>query len=99
MVAITLTCDKSQHAGNALDDYPAPTTRTEAEQDLRYGQMAVVIHQGEDWPSGRLCRNCKARWPCRLQRWGFAVLVTAGWTKDDVKRLLARARAGEVPWA
>jgi hypothetical protein len=76
-----------------------PTDAVEAERDVRYGQMAVVIHQGEDWPSGRLCRNCHERWPCRLYRWGLAVLTVAGWNMLDVEHILKQAETGEVPWS
>ena len=79
-----------------LDEYLVDITN--AERDVRYAQMAMVIHQGEDWPSGRFCRNCHARFPCRLAHWGFRVLVAAGWTSRDMAHLVERARAGEVPW-
>jgi hypothetical protein len=49
-----------------LDDYPVDLERIRA--DLPYAQRAVVIHQGEDWPTGRFCRNCHSRYPCRLAR-------------------------------
>ncbi len=91
--------DEMQCAGDPVDDYPVPTDRLLAERDLRYGQMAVVIHQGEDWPSGKFCRNCHAQWPCRLYCWGFAVLTTAGWTTTDMRHLVQRAEAGDAPWS
>jgi hypothetical protein len=75
-----------------------PLERVMAEQNLRYGQMAVVIHQGEDWPSGRICRNCHAAFPCQWARWGARVLTAADWTIHDVAHLLKEARAGRVPW-
>jgi hypothetical protein len=80
-----------------LDDYPVDLERIR--DDLPYAQRAVVIHQGEDWPTGRLCRNCHGRWPCRLARWGVSVLQAAGWTSERIAGLVARAEAGEVPWA
>jgi hypothetical protein len=79
-----------------LDDYPVNLETIR--DDLPYAQRAVVIHRGEDWPTGRFCRNCHARWPCRLYRWGFAVLRTAGWTPQHMRRLVDRAEAGDVPW-
>jgi hypothetical protein len=79
-----------------LDEYPVDSVN--ARYDARYAQMAVVIHQGEDWPSGRLCRNCHAPFPCRLARWGVRVLVAAGWTSRDMALLVSRAKAGVVPW-
>jgi hypothetical protein len=79
-----------------LDDYPVNLETIR--DDLPYAQRAVVIHQSEDWPTGRFCRNCHARWPCRLYRWGLAVLRTAGWTPQHMRRLVDRAEAGDVPW-
>jgi hypothetical protein len=90
--------DEARTAAHTLDDFPTPVDRVEAERDLRYGQMAVVIHQGEDWPSGRPCRNCHAPWPCRVYRWGFRVLLAAKWSTADIAHLEARSRLGEVPW-
>jgi hypothetical protein len=80
-----------------LDDYPVDLATIR--DDLPYAQRAVVIHQGEEWPTGRLCRNCHGRFPCRLARWGVGVLKTAGWTSERIARLLERAEAGDVPWA
>lgn len=82
-----------------FDDYMPPLTPDEAQRDLRYGQMAYVIHQGEQWPSGVLCRNCGGPWPCPLYRWGLAVLEMAGWNADDLRHLLERVKQGDVPWA
>jgi hypothetical protein len=79
-----------------LDGYPVKLETIR--QDLPYAQRAVVVHQGEDWPSGRYCRNCHARFPCRLACWGLAVLQTAGWTSERIAGLLERAQSGEVPW-
>jgi hypothetical protein len=73
------------------DDYPVPTDRLLAQCDAPFARLAVAIHQGEDWPSGRLCRNCRPRFPCGLARWGHGVLVAAGWTSADVARFLAQA--------
>jgi hypothetical protein len=78
--------------------FDVPLEQVMAEQNLRYGQMAVVIHQGEDWPAGRFCRNCHARFPCRLALWGARVLEAAGWTTVDVAHMLGRAKSGDVPW-
>lgn len=95
MVALAST-DETQYQDEALVDYSMEPA--EAQRDLRYAQMAVVIHQGEDWPAGRVCRNCHAPFPCRLARWGGRVLTLVGWTPLDVAYLLERAKAGEVPW-
>jgi hypothetical protein len=80
------------------DDYPVPTDRLLAQRDLRYGQMAVVIHRREDWPSGPVCRNCHGAWPCRLHRWGLQVLWSAGWSTTDIVHLVRQADSGQVPW-
>lgn len=79
-----------------LDELSVDPERVE--QDLGLAQRAVVIHQGELWPTGRFCRNCHARWPCRLYRWGHLVLWLAGWREADIAHLVRRAEAGEVPW-
>ena len=68
------------------------------EQDLLLAQRAVVIHQGEPWPTGVFCRNCHGRWPCQLYRWGHLVLWLAGWREADITDLVRQAEAGEVPW-
>src|SRR4051794_36077209 len=71
-----------------LEDYPVPVHKAEAQRDLRYGQMAVVIHRREDWPGGAVCRNCHEPWACRLHRWGLRVLQTAGWNTSDIAVLV-----------
>jgi hypothetical protein len=83
--------------GEVVSDYPVDLETISA--DLPYAERAVVIHQGEDWPSGRFCRNCHARFPCRLARWGVGVLQVAGWTNERIAELPAQAKAGDVPWA
>jgi hypothetical protein len=70
-----------------------------AEQDLIYGQMAVVIHQPEDWPAGPLCRNCRGPWECPLHNWGVRILLAAGWTDEDMAELVRHAEQGHVPWS
>jgi hypothetical protein len=85
-----------RHTGDSLDDYPVNLETLR--QDLPYAKRAVVIHQGEDWPASRFCRSCRTRWPCRLYRWGFAVLSVAGWTATAMRRLVEQAEAGDVPW-
>jgi hypothetical protein len=89
--------DAAPYVGEPRADYPVNLEAIR--EDLPYAQRAVVIHQGEDWPTGRFCRNCHGRWPCRLYRWGFAVLTTAGWTPQHMGRLVERAEAGDVPWS
>lgn len=81
---------------DAGDDYPVNLEAIR--QDLPNAQRAVVIHQGEDWPAGRFCRNCHAPYPCRLARWGVGVLHVAGWTNKRIAQLAEQAEAGELPW-
>jgi hypothetical protein len=89
--------DEVRPAPDPLDDYPVDPA--EAQHDRRHAQMAVVIHAPEDWPTGKFCRNCHARWPCRLCRWGVQVLQAAGWADADIVALVRRAEAGELPWS
>jgi hypothetical protein len=67
-------------------------------KDIGIAKRMVAIHQDEQWPSGRFCRNCHARYPCRWHRWGLNVLFTAGWNETDIAALLSRVAAGDVPW-
>jgi hypothetical protein len=98
MVTIAQRRNGRDRASDPVDDYPVPDDPLLARRDLRYGQMAVVIHQAEQWPDGPLCRNCRGRWPCRLYRWGFQLLTVAEWTPADIRHLQAQADAGVVPW-
>ncbi len=91
------TAHLSETHSYKLDDYVVDLTTLRA--DLPYAQRAVAIHQGEDWPMGRFCRNCHDRYPCRLARWGVGLLQAAGWTSERIAGLVARAEAGDVPWA
>jgi hypothetical protein len=68
------------------------------ERDIAIAMRLVVVHQPESWPHGQFCQNCNLHWPCRLQRWGLNVLLTAGWVEADIAKLLGRARNGSVPW-
>ena len=79
------------------DGYPVQLDRVQ--EDVPLAQRAVIVHQPEQWPAGCFCRNCKARWPCRLHAWGLTVLQAAGWTGVRIAELVRRAGAGEVPWA
>lgn len=77
-----------------LDEHPA-------QRDILAAQRAVIVHAPEDWPSGRMCRNCGylSRFPCRLHVWGFRLLLSAGWTPTGIAELVRRAERGEVPWS
>jgi hypothetical protein len=83
-------------ADDPLDDYPVNLETIRG--DLPYAQRAVVIHQGEDWPAGKFCRNCHGRFPCQLARWGVDVLQAAGWSSRQIAELVERAETGDVPW-
>jgi hypothetical protein len=96
-MAATAARAEPQPAGELPADYSVSLETLR--EDLPYAQRAVVIHQGEDWPTGRFCRNCHARYPCRLARWGVNVLQVAGWTSERIAQLVAQAKAGKVPWA
>jgi hypothetical protein len=96
MAVIAQRGEHARAAGDVLAGYPVNLETIR--QDLPYARRAVVIRQGEDWPAGRFCRNCRARWPCRLARWGWAVLRIVGWTAGDMRRLVERAVAGDVRW-
>ncbi|HWH01721.1 MAG TPA: hypothetical protein VNV66_20935 [Pilimelia sp.] len=78
------------------DDYSVDASS--ASLDVPLAVRAVVTHQPEQWPFGPLCRNCHAAWPCRLCRWGLAVLEVAGWHRTAIADLPCRARAGETLW-
>ncbi|MGC9669356.1 hypothetical protein ACNTMW_22720 [Planosporangium sp. 12N6] len=78
-------------------EYPVPAQPTN--EDIEYAQKAVIIHQGEQWPTGTLCVNCHAPWPCALNRWGRTVLTSVGCGEADVVGLIRRARHGIVPWS
>ena len=54
---------------------------------------------GQTWPSGQLCRNDHAPWPCDLYRWGHQVLWLAGWRDAEITQLRRQVEAGELPWA
>jgi hypothetical protein len=93
----TRTAQARHAARDDPGDYPVDPER--AHLDRHAAIKAVVVHQGLSWPSGELCANCHAPWPCRLRRWGAAVLRAVGRTDEDIADLLRRAKAGDVPWA
>ncbi len=84
------------HADSEPDDVQVDLAA--AHCDVRFAQRAVVVHGPELWPSGRICRNCHAPWPCRTCRWGVAVLHATGWTDEHIVSLVERAKKGDVPW-
>ena len=87
--------------GNGVDDdldAACAIDQATAARHLIVAQKAVVIHRPEQWPTGNFCVNCHARWPCRLCRWGVAVLQANRWTTEDITSLVRRAQAGEISW-
>jgi hypothetical protein len=71
--------------GGPLDEYAvitAPNCR-----DIAVAERLVIVHKGEDWPTGCFCRNCHARYPCRLSWWGTNVLLAAEWSEADIAEL------------
>jgi len=71
-----------------LGELPTPCVLTP--DDVRFAVRAVVVHGPELWPTGPLCRNCRAPYPCRLHRWGRRVLTIHGLTGRQIDELVAR---------
>ncbi|WP_203992332.1 hypothetical protein [Micromonospora lutea] len=69
-----------------LGELPVPTPLTP--EDVRLAVRAVVVHAAEEWPSGALCRNDGARFPCRLHRWGRRVLLDHGLNERQLDALI-----------
>ncbi|MEV6816654.1 hypothetical protein, partial [Micromonospora sp. NPDC051296] len=69
-----------------LGELPVPTPLTP--EDVRLAVRAVVVHAAEEWPTGALCRNDGARFPCRLHRWGRRVLLTHGLNERQFDALI-----------
>ncbi|WP_433531700.1 hypothetical protein ACQPYA_06315 [Micromonospora sp. CA-263727] len=65
-----------------------PVTTPLTPEDVRLAVRAVVVHAAEEWPSGALCRNDGARFPCRLHRWGRRVLLTHGLNERQLDALI-----------
>jgi hypothetical protein len=81
---------------SSLDEYVVMVSPTD--RDVAAAERVVIVHQAEEWVTGRFCRNDHTHWPCRLYRWGVNVLLTAGWGEGDIAELVERAQSGEVPW-
>ncbi|MGC4748982.1 hypothetical protein ACLQ28_25470 [Micromonospora sp. DT201] len=65
---------------------PVPAQLTP--EDVRLAVRAVVVHTAEEWPTGPLCRNDGASYPCRLHRWGRRVLETHGLNERQIEALI-----------
>ncbi len=85
-------------AATANLDGGYPVNIDHAAADVTAAIKAVTIHVAEDWPDGRFCRNCHARHPCRLRRWGERVLQAAGWNDVNTIRPPERASHDNPPW-
>jgi hypothetical protein len=85
------------HDAGSLDEFRVPLDVTA--QDLACAKRLVVVHQAEEWPTGRFCRNDHTRHPCRLYRWGVNVLLAGRWSEADIAELVGKVKAGELPWA
>ncbi|GAA2712293.1 hypothetical protein ACFY2R_25870 [Micromonospora olivasterospora] len=73
-----------------LGEVPVPPYVTQ--QHVQLAMRAVLQHGPESWPTGDLCRSDLTPYPCRLHRWGRAVLRTRGMTDRAVEDLIARAQ-------
>ncbi|MBY8872384.1 hypothetical protein K7640_11090 [Micromonospora sp. PLK6-60] len=69
-----------------LGEVPVPAPLTP--EDVRLAVRAVVVHTAEEWPSGSLCRNDGATYPCRLHRWGRRVLEAHGLNERQIEALI-----------
>ncbi|TDC45876.1 hypothetical protein E1258_29895, partial [Micromonospora sp. KC207] len=69
-----------------LGEVPVPASLTP--EDVRLAVRAVVVHTAEEWPSGPLCRNDGASYPCRLHRWGRRVLEAHGLNGRQIDALI-----------
>ncbi|MET8088590.1 hypothetical protein [Micromonospora sp. NPDC005220] len=69
-----------------LGEVPLPAPLTP--EDVRLAVRAVVVHTAEEWPTGPLCRNDGASYPCRLHRWGRRVLETHGLNERQIEALI-----------
>ncbi|WP_246384454.1 hypothetical protein [Micromonospora carbonacea] len=69
-----------------LGEVPVPASLTP--EDVRLAVRAVVVHAAEEWPSGALCRNDGASYPCRLHRWGRRVLEAHGLNGRQIDALI-----------
>jgi hypothetical protein len=69
-----------------LGEVPLPVPLTP--EDVRLAVRAVVVHGAEEWPSGALCRNDGATYPCRLHRWGRRVLSEHGLNERQIDALV-----------
>ncbi|WP_405426869.1 hypothetical protein [Micromonospora sp. NBC_00617] len=69
-----------------LGEVPLPAPLTP--EDVRLAVRAVVVHTAEEWPTGPLCRNDGASYPCRLHRWGRRVLQTHGLNERQIEALI-----------
>jgi len=61
--------------------------------DTELAALAVRVHCATPTPAGDRCLNCGWAHPCSTHRWGTALLVTAGWSPDEIAGLDQRSGA------
>jgi hypothetical protein len=81
--------------GEALGELLVPSPVTA--EYMTFAVRAVVVHAGEDWPTGMLCRNDGAPHPCRLARWGHRVLRIGGLDEQRIAALVEGGDPDAVP--
>jgi hypothetical protein len=96
-MAATNGINGAQHPDGLDDELPVELSTVDTQ--LPFAMKAVVVHQPEDWPTGKVCRNDHRPWPCQLYHWGHQVLWLAGWREAEIAGLVCRVEAGDLPWA
>jgi hypothetical protein len=66
-------------------------------EELRLAVRAVHLHTPRQWPGGVYCSNDRSHFPCRLRRWGEEVLLSAGWSAEDIAALGRQVDADGLP--
>ncbi|WP_434743035.1 hypothetical protein [Micromonospora sp. SH-82] len=56
--------------------------------DVQAAVWLLVVHGAEEWPSGPICRNDGASFPCRSHRWSRRVLETHGLNERQIEALI-----------
>ncbi|MBO4209121.1 hypothetical protein [Micromonospora echinofusca] len=80
-------------AAEPLDELPLPPYVTA--EDVGFAVRAIVVHAEESGRDGPVCRHDLFPYPCRLHRWGRAVLARRGLTDTEVAALVARHPGAE----
>lgn len=72
--------------GRGVEELPVPAFATP--EDVQRAVKAVVVHGPEQWPTGPVCHNDGAPYPCRLHRWGQRVLAQHGLSQPQIDALV-----------